>query len=91
MLCRRGDRWRDLCQPIPVVKPPNFGDVFGLGGQNKRKKKRSSNSSSDDNDFGNFFDNEEAFEDDFDDGFFDAIEAVDNLEGEDEKEEPGIG
>ncbi len=131
-----GDRWRDLCQPIPVVKPPNLvrqmrsniddifylenrcsnffwdinvvesffpqGDIFGFGGRKKKKKKRSdgedtplesSSSSSDFDDFtfgdSDFFSDED---EDFDteEGFFDSIDAVDNLEGEEEKEEPGI-
>ncbi len=78
------------------------GDIFGFGGRKKKKKKRSdgeefpvesSSSSSDFDDFtfgdSDFFSDED---EDFDteEGFFDSIDAVDNLEGEEEKEEPGI-
>ncbi len=52
----------------------------------------SSSSSSDFDDFtfgdSDFFSEDEDF--DTEEGFFDSIDAVDNLEGEEEKEEPGI-
>jgi len=67
-----GVTWRDVCVKVPVVKPPNLGDIIG-----KRKKRQLD---FEDDFFGEDF--EEEVEAD-DQGFFDTIREIDTAEEKD--------
>ena len=59
-----GDTWEDMCQRVPVVRPPDISKI--LGGRRRRRRRRSD----DFDDFGSF-DEEDFFDEEFDD--FEAI------------------
>ena len=40
-----GETWRDLCQPLPIVKPPDLTDILNFG---KRRRKRQTSKKDDD-------------------------------------------
>ena len=54
-----GDTWEDMCQRVPVVRPPDIAKI--LGGRRRRRRQ-----TSDFDDFGSF-DDEEFFDEEFDD------------------------
>ncbi len=79
---------------MPVVKPPSFAEIFGLDDRRRRRKKRfaqyqDNDSDEDFGDLDSMFDGEDEFFEAEDD-FFDTINAVDNLDGQEEKESPGL-
>ena len=51
------DTWPDMCQKIPVVKPPKIGEILGFGRRRKRQ--------AEDDDFGGFDDFSFGDDDDF--------------------------
>ena len=54
-----GDTWEDMCQRVPVVRPPDIAKI--LVGRRRRRRQ-----TSDFDDFGSF-DDEEFFDEEFDD------------------------
>lgn len=46
-----GDTWKDMCQPLPIVKPPDITDILNFG--RRRRRKRQSVDDDPFKDFGN--------------------------------------
>ena len=75
MVSKSGDTWEDMCQRVPIVRPPDIGTILG-GKKRRRRRRKRANDVGDFDDFGSF-DEEDFFEEEFDD--FDAM-----LEGDGE-------
>ena len=65
MVSEFNDTWSDMCQKIPVVKPPKIGSILGLGRKKRRKKRQAEDEFFDDFSFGDddFFNEDDDFVD----------------------------